>query len=589
VIEPQVSLAVTFANAPSAYAILAGSGISRPAGVLTGAAVLEDLIRQVAVARGDADPAEPLAWFQDTYGKVPSYSTVLQALSSRASGRAELLKRYFEPTDEERAQGRKVPTTAHRAVARLAAEGRLRVILTTNFDPLFEEALTAAGVPVTVVRGARDVPGMVPLGRDTCTLLKVHGDYRDTATLNTPGELARYPRPMLQLLRRIFTEYGLLILGWSGESDVALAEAMRSSPRRYPWYFATRSDPSEAAQRLITDCDMHETRIVDADHLMTNLQESLNAIYRLRVHPLAPKVAAARLKSSLPDPIREIEAADLVETEIDSLTRALTLERFPCQAPAAPTAGDVSIRLADYDALSDTVAHLMAVMGAWASERHLRIVGDGLRTLLRAVPVTGGYTVYTSLQYWPAYRIFFAAGVAATKARNDAVIATLWDAAGTSMREHRRLYTPLVIEGDAANQVLQLRGYPFEQYYPHAPLVCASIRDALRAVCPNDAEFIRVFDLFEYILAALDEDEFRDTRREGSGMVRPSRRLGPFANRVDWSRIDEKNRSAWGLMLESELRDQGSEWPLLAAGAFGKDPTRAMDVIMTLDGILEHG
>ena len=51
------------------------------------------------------------------------------------------LKAYFEPNDDERAQGLKRPTAAHRSIAELVAAGAIRVIITTNFDCLLEQAL----------------------------------------------------------------------------------------------------------------------------------------------------------------------------------------------------------------------------------------------------------------------------------------------------------------------------------------------------------------------------------------------------------------------------------------------------------------
>jgi hypothetical protein len=47
--------------------------------------------------------------------------------------RQQLLRGYFEPTEEEAEQGIKSPTPAHKAIAELVSEGYVRVVLTTNF------------------------------------------------------------------------------------------------------------------------------------------------------------------------------------------------------------------------------------------------------------------------------------------------------------------------------------------------------------------------------------------------------------------------------------------------------------------------
>src|ERR1022692_4844100 len=55
--------------------------------------------------------------------------------------RMQLLRGYFEPSEQEREEGRKLPTAAHRAIAQLIAKGYVQVVVTTNFDQLLEQAL----------------------------------------------------------------------------------------------------------------------------------------------------------------------------------------------------------------------------------------------------------------------------------------------------------------------------------------------------------------------------------------------------------------------------------------------------------------
>jgi NAD-dependent SIR2 family protein deacetylase len=43
--------------------------------------------------------------------------------------------------EEDRQEGRKTPTAAHRAIAALVRSGYIRVLITTNFDRLLEESL----------------------------------------------------------------------------------------------------------------------------------------------------------------------------------------------------------------------------------------------------------------------------------------------------------------------------------------------------------------------------------------------------------------------------------------------------------------
>jgi hypothetical protein len=67
-----------------------------------------------------------------------SRARVINQLARSQTERRNLLKGYFEPTEAERNDGKKIPTEAHEKIARLAAGGYLSVILTTNFDRLMK-------------------------------------------------------------------------------------------------------------------------------------------------------------------------------------------------------------------------------------------------------------------------------------------------------------------------------------------------------------------------------------------------------------------------------------------------------------------
>ena len=116
-IDPQVSLAFALHSNPGAYAALIGSGVSLGAGIPTGWQVVLDLISKVARVLGE-DPGDDLAgWYQERYGEEPDYSKLLDALARSPAERSALLRRYFEPTAEDRLRGVEVPGAAHTALA----------------------------------------------------------------------------------------------------------------------------------------------------------------------------------------------------------------------------------------------------------------------------------------------------------------------------------------------------------------------------------------------------------------------------------------------------------------------------------------
>src|SRR5208282_2547101 len=115
----------------------------------------------------------------------------------------------------------KMPMPAHKAVAELVSGGYVRVIVTTNFDRLLEQALQERGIAPTVISTADQAQGALPLVHTNCTIIKVNGDYLDTRIKNTSSELGSYDQRIHTLLDRVFDEYGLIVCGWSATWDTA--------------------------------------------------------------------------------------------------------------------------------------------------------------------------------------------------------------------------------------------------------------------------------------------------------------------------------------------------------------------------------
>lgn len=182
-VEPEVPLSLSLHKAPGTYAVFLGSGVSRAAEIPTGWEVTLDLVRELAASKGEqAGVDDPEGWYEATFGEGPNYSVLLERLARTRQERRDLLQGYFEPTDEDREEGRKLPTRAHEAVAELVAKGCVHVIVTTNFDRLTERALQDAGVNPQVISSEDDIEGAQPLQHARATVVKANGDYLDAAS-----------------------------------------------------------------------------------------------------------------------------------------------------------------------------------------------------------------------------------------------------------------------------------------------------------------------------------------------------------------------------------------------------------------------
>ena len=237
-ITPTESLVFSMHANPGVYAVLAGSGVSRAAKIPTGWEITLSLVNQLAHVRQLTCEPGPEEWYRNTFGKEPDYSELLDALTGTPTERQALLRVYIEPSADERDERAKQPTAAHRAIAALAVNGTIRVILTTNFDRLIQTALEEAGVTPTVLSTPDQLQGVRPLIHGGCWVIKLHGDYRDIRIRNTQAELDSYDPKFNDLLDRILDEFGLIVCGWSAVWDGALRDALYRAPaRRFTTYW----------------------------------------------------------------------------------------------------------------------------------------------------------------------------------------------------------------------------------------------------------------------------------------------------------------------------------------------------------------
>jgi len=326
-IDPIVSLAFSIYSNKGVYALLIGSGVSRGAEIPTGWEIVEDLVRKYSAVIREDCTEDWETWYKEKTSNEPDYSELIQAIGKKQSERQALLRGYFEPNEEEREQGIKVPTLAHRAIAEIVLKGYIKIIITTNFDKLIEKALEEKGINPVVLTNEDAVKGAPPLPHNEVVLLKVNGDYTDIRIRNTPEELQKYPREIEKLLERIFDEYGLIVCGWSAEWDVALRKAIeKCKSRRFTTFWTTRYGPEETAKKIIRLRKAEVISIADANSFFEELAAKVDALDVFeKPHPLSSKIAVVTLKKNLEDERSVIRVHDLVMEETERIYEELFL------------------------------------------------------------------------------------------------------------------------------------------------------------------------------------------------------------------------------------------------------------------------
>lgn len=403
-LPPFDALALSLHHAPGTQALLVGSGLSRAAGIPTGWEITLDLVRRLAALKGVTDHHDWEQWFRDEHGdKEPSYSELLDALASTAAERRTILHGYIEPPESDEESRR--PTNAHQAIARLVKAGAVKVIVTTNFDRLIENALRDEGIEPTVIASEDAIAGAEPLVHARCTVIKVHGDYLDTRIKNTDGELASYGAAMNALLDQVFDNFGLTVVGWSGEWDTALRDAIARQPnRRFPVYWAARGKIGPLSQDLIDRRGGRSVAITDADTFFVKLEQQLVALKQAsRPHPQSIEMAIALAKRYCRDDRYAMEWAEFLHVEAEKIRRFVTGSEFPTTVDAAALNRLVQAVIAR----TEVLRRVSLICGRWGTEEANNTVKRAIQSLIISPEFGNGLTTLIELRDFAASLCFY--------------------------------------------------------------------------------------------------------------------------------------------------------------------------------------
>ena len=575
--EPALKLAMSMHANPGAYALLVGSGVSKSAGIPTGWEIVLDLIRKVATIEREKPTPELETWYQQRFDEALDYSKLIDRLTTTSAERMKLLQPYFEPTEEEREQSLKVPTSTHRAIATLAKHGYVRMILTTNFDRLIETALEEAGIVPDVISSDDDLRGAMPYVHSQCVVVKLHGDYRDTRIKNTVEELANYSQELNKFLDRVFDEFGLLVCGWSSAWDTALRNAILRAPtRRFTTFWLAKGDPTAEAKRIIQQRRAEVIHIESADQFFTELRENVESLEELdRFHPVSTAVAVATVKRYLAEPRHRIRLHDLVHEETERVYQELSSERFETDINDL-TEEAYQQRMREYVALMERLAAMLAALSYHDTGENSYLLTRCIERLTQ-VPRQEGDDALTKLQYYPALLLTYAAGISAIAAKHFHNLAAILKEPKYRESPHddkKPAIKKLKVEWVFKNNNWVPRQNAERGYTPANDYLFDLLRPALQDYLPEDAGYEETFDTFGYLLALTYLDIV-------SERFAPNVRSGWCYTGANWDRSPLAEFVRKGL-------EQGSEWGLLKAGFFNGSIERFKEVVEIHKELLQN-
>jgi hypothetical protein len=574
--DPLTQLAFSVYENKGVFAVLLGSGLSRAAEIPTGWEITLDLVRRVALAQGVTAQDDWAKWYRDKTGQEPNYSVLLEDIASSPDERRSILHRYMEPTEQDREEGRKVPTAAHHSIAQLVRSGHIRVIVTTNFDRLMENALRERGVEPTIVSSVDALRGAEPLTHSQCYLVKLHGDYKDARILNTDRELSAYAEEYNRLLDRIFDEHGLIICGWSGDWDYALRAAFLRAPnRRYPVYWATRSALSSSAQELVNHRQARLVTIAGADEFFKGLQQRMETLEQSqRQNPLSIDLLVNSTKRFLSRSEYRIQLDELFSQETGRLLEQLDTGKLNPQGQWSQDEFRARIRL--YQSMTEPLARMAGALGRWGDGADLPLVLDVLSALwVDARRVGGGLTVWLNIRPYPAVLVFTAYGLGLVRARRWPTLHALFmSLLATENREPQNVVSALFLSGEGAEQRLwqefeglDRRKTPLSD---HLLVVMGEWKSSFVGVEPN---FELMFERFETLgsLASFESHDEAELENAAKAQSLPVLAWMPMG-RVGWHGQSAR-------VLVEELESDGFAAELLSAG-FAKNRRRFLQLFI---------
>lgn len=275
-----------------------GAGASASAGIPTAMDMIWEFKRALFISRRPPGSHQVLPDLSQptVRHRIDEYIRALEDMPS--PGAPDEYACFFEdayPAERDRQAFLKAkvagakPSYGHMVLATLLREGLTRLIWTTNFDVLMEDACArvsgTTGTLTTVTLDNAEQAGHAILDEHERVQVKLHGDFRSRHLKNTDEELRYQDARLRELLIDSCRRLGLVVLGYSGRDASimdTLDEAMENSnafPSGLFWFCRGDDPPLPRVARLLTRgvAQGIEVALISID----NFDETLRDIIRM--------------------------------------------------------------------------------------------------------------------------------------------------------------------------------------------------------------------------------------------------------------------------------------------------------------------
>ncbi len=553
---------------PGVYALLIGSGISKTAGIKTGWEIVLDLIGQLASSLQEDPEPDLETWYAAKFNEKPDYSKILEKLAKTPSERMNILKKYFEPTEEEKEQQLKVPTEAHKVIAQMVKLGYIKMILTTNFDRLLEKAIEDVGVTPDVIKSEDDFEGVMPYVHSKCVIVKLHGDYKDTRIKNTTKELFDYSDTTNKFLDEVFDRFGLIICGWSGKWDNALRNAILRAPnRRFRTYWLGKGEIEEEAKEIINSKRAEIIQIESADQIFTELFEKVKSLSEFeRKSPMSIEAEVAMVKRYISDSKDKIRLHDFVMERTEEVYKELNSERFDSKGNIDEPL--FQKRMQDYETVTVPLIKALIPIAYYDKGENSNLLTKAIDRIASSERQSSVFA-WSQLQKYPSLLLLYVLGLRALSSNNFYNLAAILR--NTKIRDGRgkinliNKVNPYIFYSGGLAKLIK-RPEPNE-FTPTNNHLFDIIRPIVKDYIPDNKEYDEIFNRFEYLFALnyidLNKSDLTNLE-EGNNARAPIGRFG-WKYRIVWTIHPEDS-----LLFDyvEYIKNSGTEFGLFQAGFF---------------------
>jgi tetratricopeptide (TPR) repeat protein len=258
------------------FSFVLGAGASFTSGIKTASFFARTWLNELHVREGRGASYED--WLRDGVN-IPGFD----ADNPAASYPEVFVRRFGDDPEEgyawlEDTMRGAVPSIGYLVLARVLAETRHRIVITTNFDNLVAEALAMTGAVHPLVVGHESLAGFASTSPRRPLIAKIHRDLL-LAPVNDPSGTSQLPRDWAAALSRILAQHTPIFLGYGGNDgslmDFLSALPEHHMPGRPVWCHWYREAPSARICALMDHLGGVLVAIRDFDELMMRLNEVL--------------------------------------------------------------------------------------------------------------------------------------------------------------------------------------------------------------------------------------------------------------------------------------------------------------------------